>query len=62
MFTMQNTDGFTEAQLEILNAALSIVQQAHPGMDESNASDLINNAWIGEETASALANRAMQNL
>lgn len=62
MFTMQNTDGFSQSQIKTLNAALTIVLNTHPGMDESNAGDLINDAWIGDEPAADLANRAMRNL
>lgn len=46
MFTQDNTNGFTDAQLVILNEALNIRRAR--GEDEKNASDAINNAWIDD--------------
>lgn len=45
MFTLDNTEGFTTADLSLLNAALAIL--AARGIDESNASDIVNNNWTG---------------
>ena len=62
MFTIDNTEGFTNEQIAVLNDALAIVMKNNPGIDESNASDLINNAWIGDTTPEDLAARATQHL
>ncbi|QND84599.1 Uncharacterized protein ChrSV_2373 [Chromobacterium vaccinii] len=51
MFTKQNTQGFTQEQLDLLNQALEIMMAR--GYDESHASDLINNRWVGDETTLA---------
>lgn len=44
MFRTDNTDGFTPADLELLNAATAKLV-ADYGMDESNAADIVNNNW-----------------
>ena len=44
MFSQDNTEGFTNSELEILNAALKI--RLERGEDEQDASDAINNAWV----------------
>ena len=43
MFTMDNTEGFTQRDLDLMNEALMVL--VAEGMDESNASDIINNNW-----------------
>lgn len=43
MFTAENTAGFTASDLELMNEALGVLVAA--GVDESNASDIINNNW-----------------
>jgi hypothetical protein len=43
MFTMDNTTGFTSANLDLMNGALEILMAE--GIDESNASDIVNNNW-----------------
>ena len=52
MFTEQNTEGFSTADLEILNAALSA--RLARGEDEKTASDAINNAWFEGATVADL--------
>jgi hypothetical protein len=44
MFTMDNTAGFTQDDLDLMNEALEVL--IAEGMDESNASDIINNNWM----------------
>lgn len=44
MFTEQNTEDFTTAQLVTLNEALAI--RMARGEDEKNASDAVNNAFV----------------
>lgn len=43
MFTAENTTGFSDSNLELMNEALDVL--VADGMDESNASDIINNNW-----------------
>lgn len=43
MFTLDNTEGFTELNLSLMNRAVAVLTES--GMDEKNASDLINNNW-----------------
>lgn len=43
MFTTENTSGFTASDLELMNEALEIL--IANGMDEKNASDIVNNNW-----------------
>ena len=43
MFTLDNTEGFTAADLKLMNEALEILVAG--GMDEQNASARINNKW-----------------
>jgi hypothetical protein len=56
MFTADNTEGFTAAELVILNDALKILIARNPDAQEYSLSDAINNAWVGGETADKLAN------
>lgn len=43
MFSIDNTDGFTATQLDVLNAALKkLVAQ---GYETNEAHDKLNNAW-----------------
>lgn len=55
MWTMENTDGFTQAELEIINRAHEIIARKIPDIDASNINDLLNNAWAGQATADELA-------
>lgn len=46
MFTAANTEGFTAADLELMNtAAAALIAQ---GVEESNAADIVNNNWMPE--------------
>lgn len=51
-FTDMNTEGFTESDLETLNEAMDIL--IADGWDEQAATDKLNNAWCGGETAAEL--------
>jgi len=53
MFTEDNTEGFTAAELAILNEALAL--RLARGEDEKNAQDAINNLWRPGMTAGELA-------
>jgi hypothetical protein len=50
MFTMDNTEGFTPAQISQLNIALDAL--IAEGWEEKAASDALNNAW-DEDTQTA---------
>jgi hypothetical protein len=51
-FTTDNTDGFTSEELDLMNEAIEILVER--GMDESNASDQINNAYVPGATLADL--------
>lgn len=51
MFTADNTEGFTDAELELLNRALRLLMQ--DGIDESNASDIVTDNYRGDGTDTA---------
>jgi len=44
-FRDDNTDGFTSAELALLNRVFDRLQNWFPGTDESNIADAINNSW-----------------
>jgi hypothetical protein len=46
MFTTENTEGFTAAQIADLNDALAALKREFPEVDEANLHDMINNAWF----------------
>ena len=58
MFTMDNTDGFSQADLDELNEALETlladVDEDTRDQAEKSYSDLLNNAWCDGMTASEL--------
>lgn len=60
MWTMENTDGFTQDQLDLINEARELMDV--DGVDGSNVNDAINNAWSGQDTAADLAAAAMKQL
>lgn len=41
MFTLENTEGFTQQDLDLLNSAAQVLMDR--GWDEKNAGDLVNN-------------------
>jgi len=56
MFTMENTEGFSQDQLNELNAAMRFL--IDDGFDEQTASDMLNNAWDeSTQTMEALLDR-----
>lgn len=60
MWTMENTEGFTQGQLDTINEAIDLMDV--DGISESNVNDAINNAWAEQETAADLAADAMKHL
>ena len=43
MFNINNTSGFSQDDLVMLNRAMQILVES--GVDESNAADIVNNNW-----------------
>ena len=43
MFTAENTNGFSDSDLKLMNEALDVL--VADDMDEKNASAIINNNW-----------------
>jgi len=53
MFTLENTENFTQSELDTLNEVLN--RLISEGWPEDAASDRINNAWIdGDNSVEAL--------
>ena len=44
MFDLNNTSGFSQDDLVLLNRAMQILVEKG-GVDESNAADIVNNNW-----------------
>lgn len=53
-WTHDNTEGFTDEQLAVLNDAQSRLEQENPGADPENISDHLNNAFIPGVTVEQL--------
>lgn len=45
-WTHENTEGFTDTQLEMINRVAERVRQAASGIEDSSINDAINNSWI----------------
>ena len=45
MFSLENSAGFTQSDCDLMNSAIVVLAQL--GVDESNASDIVNNNWNG---------------
>ena len=43
MFDLNNTEGFSQDDVILLNTAMKILMES--GVDESNAADIVNNNW-----------------
>lgn len=62
-FTSSNTDGFTSAELTVLNTALEILIAGVDTADANNrdyissVADRINNAWVAGITSDELAGK-----
>lgn len=61
-WTQDNTSGFTDGQLAVINGAIAIIRSQHPGVDRSNLDAAINNAWNEQDTAEALAKDALEHI
>lgn len=53
-WTDDNTEGFTENELAILNGAQERLEAAFPEVDPSNISDMLNNAFTDGATIHGL--------
>jgi hypothetical protein len=45
-WTTENTEGFSDAELAVLNEAQAVLEN-ETGLDPSTVTDLLNNAWTG---------------
>ena len=61
-FTIENTEGFTTAELITLNRALDRMVIEYPTIDKNNISDIINNAWFREVTSIQLKRSVRERL
>ena len=61
-FTMENTDGFSADDIEVLNAAFDHLKARAPDIDEGNISDAVSNAWTPEADARQIERRAARAL
>ena len=43
MFSLNNTVGFAQSDCDLMNDAIVVLTRS--GVDESNASDIVNNNW-----------------
>ena len=48
MFTLNNTEGFSEQDLVLLNTSLEVVLKNNPDMEVYSASDIVTNNWRQE--------------
>jgi hypothetical protein len=62
IFTADNTDGFSDDDLDVLNDALDLLLGDTSDLDDRELyqwsrsyGDAINNAWTGQDTAEQLA-------
>lgn len=45
MWTMQNTEGFQQSELDTINAVLERIKANSDGLEESSLNDAVNNEW-----------------
>lgn len=45
MWTMDNTEGFEQTELDMINALVESIAADNDGIDLHNINDAINNAW-----------------
>lgn len=43
MFTIENTNGFNQSEIDLMNQAARILMER--GIEESGACDIVNNNW-----------------
>lgn len=54
MLTLDNTENFTESELEYLNLAVVGLREKHPEIDLSTAEEKILNAWVANKDANSV--------
>lgn len=54
MLTLDNTENFTESDLEYLNLAVSGLRDKHPEIDLPTAEEMILNAWVSRKDGNAV--------
>lgn len=65
MFTIQNTEGFAQSELDILNDAARIVRETYDceGLEQYSLNDAIGNAWcFATQTAQHIADKVADRL
>ena len=62
MFTMDNTEGYEQADLDMLNGVLNELRAARPDLDERSISDALTNAWCEGIWRVELREQAAQRL
>lgn len=55
-WTNENTDGFSENEIAILNLAQETLERENPEVDPKNIADHINNAFAPNITAQEIVN------
>ncbi len=61
-WTENNTEGFTETELDALNTAQTALEKAFPKVDEQNITDLLSAAWLPNATADTLIHQITERL
>jgi hypothetical protein len=58
MFTLENTEGFTQEQIDLMNRAVRLLMQ--DGIEENSANDIVNNNFNpdGPNTVATLTRTA----
>ena len=65
MFTMQNTEGFTQSEIDTLNEAARIVRETYDceGLEQYSLEDAIGKAWcLVPQTSRHIANKVADRL
>jgi len=53
-FTAENTEGFTDVEMAMLNSAHEVLAEAFPSVEEYSIGDMLNNAFNERSTQSEL--------
>ncbi len=62
MWTQENTEGFTDADLVALNFALEALAAEFEDVDPANLNDMLNNAWTDGADANTLIAAVRANM
>ena len=58
MWTMENSTGFTQAELNTINEAISVISRKHSKLDAEKVNDAIQLCWFDGVSAMELAEEA----